>query len=77
MCFICRMIPCHPRCPNATDEGVYKCEWCGNPICDGDQYLETVKGKICSWCIEDMTSRELMEVMDLSYETAQEDDYGE
>lgn len=42
MCEICRQNPCHPRCPNAPEPTpVYECEWCKEPILDGEEYLDT------------------------------------
>ena len=38
MCEICLRTPCHPRCPNAEEKVIGKCEYCGDPICDGYEY---------------------------------------
>ena len=41
MCMICRQTPCDSRCPNAPDPPtVFTCALCGEPIVQGDEYLE-------------------------------------
>lgn len=42
MCAVCRKNPCDSRCPNAEEPSpVYTCEWCKEPIYEGDEYMDT------------------------------------
>lgn len=53
MCEECRMTPCHPRCPNAKNIPVCKCEMCGEEIYEGDT-MYVIEGKnICESCIDE------------------------
>lgn len=40
MCDICMKSPHDPRCPNATVDASYICEFCQEPIADGDVCYE-------------------------------------
>lgn len=63
MCEICRQSPCHPRCPNAGEpEGKYTCIKCGYGIMENEEYLALPDGPVCLECLEDMTTRELIEI---------------
>ena len=40
MCAVCRKNPCDSRCPNAEEpKSIYTCEWCEEPIYEGDKYI--------------------------------------
>lgn len=76
MCEICRQNPCHPRCPNAPEPTpVYECEWCKEPILDGEEYLDTPDGPVCKECIEGMIVTEYMELVGETFSTAERKDY--
>ena len=46
MCEICRSYPCDYRCPNYEPKTTdIKCEFCGEYICIGEQYLENDNGE--------------------------------
>ncbi|MCR2047918.1 hypothetical protein NSB25_11540 [Acetatifactor muris] len=63
MCEICGQIPCHPRCPNAEEpDGKCTCIKCGYGIMEDDEYLETAEGPVCMECLDDMSTRELIEI---------------
>lgn len=48
MCAVCRKNPCDSRCPNAEEpKSVYTCEWCEEPIYEGDKYMDTPEGPVC------------------------------
>ena len=54
MCAVCRKNPCDSRCPNAEEpKSIYTCEWCKEPIYEGDKYMNTPEGPVCKDCIED------------------------
>ena len=54
MCEICRKTPCDFRCPNAEPlKLVYKCDWCGNEILEGDDYYMIEDCPVCEDCIDD------------------------
>lgn len=41
MCDICQHNPCLSRCPNAPEPAkVYRCEFCGEDIVEGEEYIE-------------------------------------
>lgn len=51
MCAVCRKNPCDSRCPNAEEpKSIYTCEWCEEPIYEGDKYMdsgeESIKRKV-------------------------------
>lgn len=63
MCEICRQNPCHPRCPNAEEpKGKYTCIKCGYGIMEDEEYLESEEGPVCVECLNDMCSREVVEI---------------
>lgn len=52
MCSECRQSPCHPRCPNAEEPPIYsKCEICGEPIYDGDEFYQIDDHDYCESCV--------------------------
>lgn len=72
MCMVCRQYPCHPSCPNAPEpKPAYICSKCGEGIFPGDSYYDTGKEQICEWCMEDMTSREILELLGEEYSIAE------
>ena len=49
MCAVCRKNPCDSRCPNAEEpKSIYTCEWCKEPIYEGDKYMDTPEGQVCN-----------------------------
>lgn len=71
MCEVCRMIPCHPSCPNAPEQKlIYSCSKCGYGIFKGDKYLDGPEGYICERCLDDMSSKEILDMLDKSLKTA-------
>ena len=64
MCSICRQIPCHPRCPNAEPpKPVHVCAKCGEGIFEEDRFFDSPDGPVCEGCIEDMTAKEVLEML--------------
>lgn len=46
MCEICRHNPCLPQCPNyEPPKAMYYCDFCGEGIYEGDEYIENDEGK--------------------------------
>lgn len=46
MCEICRMIPCHPRCPDySPHKSSHYCSLCGDGICKGEEYVKNLDGE--------------------------------
>lgn len=75
MCSICISIPCHPRCPNASEPvPVHRCEKCGEGIFAGDRYFDSKKGYICEECIVEMTADEFMELIGETFSTAKKEE---
>lgn len=71
MCSICMKTPCHPMCPNAPEpEPLYYCSVCGGGIYMGDKYYCGLDSEICSGCMDDMTTDELLELFGESLRTA-------
>lgn len=62
MCDVCRQSPCDPRCPNAPDPPtVYTCEHCGEPIVEGDEYVDVDGDYYHLECFEDCAAQILLE----------------
>lgn len=62
MCDVCRMSPCHPRCPNAPEPPkVYTCKICGEPIVEGEEYYEMDAEFYHEECFEDNAVQILMD----------------
>lgn len=54
MCQVCGSYPCNARCPNAPDPEVFaRCEICGEPIYDGEDYYEIDGQRYCEDCVYD------------------------
>lgn len=54
MCYMCRMWPCHPQCPNAPEPpAVFVCSGCGKSIYNGDPYWDIMGEQFCEDCIDD------------------------
>ena len=65
MCAVCMRSPCDPRCPNAPEPpAVHTCKDCGEGIVLGDEFAEIE-------CLENMTTRELLALLDVYTETAE------
>lgn len=74
MCLECGINPCDSRCPNAPEpEAVCSCSCCKEDIEDGDDYVEFEGEYYCTWCLDDMTTRELVELFGGTWKTAGED----
>ena len=72
MCAVCRKNPCDSRCPNAEEpRSIYTCEWCKEPIYEGDKYMDTPEGPVCKDCIEGMSATEFCELIGESFKTAE------
>lgn len=75
MCAVCMKTPCDSRCPNAEDQKpVYTCEWCKEPIYEGDEYMDTPEGPVCKDCIEGMSVTEFCELIGESFRTAEKEE---
>ncbi len=75
MCSLCHVNPCHPGCPNAPEpRAVHTCDRCGDPILPGDKFIEEPDGDIlCEWCLDNMTTNELLNELGFSFQTAEVD----
>lgn len=52
MCDLCHYSICPSSCPNADEPPVFaKCEICGEPIYDGDEYFEIDDKPYCEACV--------------------------
>ena len=71
MCEICRMVPCHPRCPNAEeDKGVTKCVKCHEWIFADEKTYDTGFGLVCMECLKAMDVYELFDLLDVKFTRA-------
>ena len=60
MCSECGKYPCHPRCPNADDDGAWgRCDRCGEEIYYGDRCIDDDL-TLCECCIDDMDVTEFL-----------------
>ena len=71
MCDLCKVNPCHSRCPNAEPSIFSKCKECGGDILIGDRYYNSNKGFICYECLSEMTVLELVELFGEELEIAE------
>lgn len=68
MCDICRQMPCHSRCPQAADQTGCRCRHCHEEIWPDQEVYKSSQGPICVKCMEEMTLRELMKLLDRKFE---------
>ena len=72
MCSVCLRSPCDPRCPNAPEPpSVHTCKDCGEGIVSGDEFAEINGEYYHIECLENMTTRELLALLDVYTETAE------
>jgi hypothetical protein len=73
MCEVCHYTPCVPRCPNAPDPPEFgKCDRCGEPVFDGDEYYEEPDGDVlCESCADNMTTSDALRYMGCKILTAE------
>ena len=53
---------------------IYTCEWCEEPIYEGDKYMDTPEGPVCKECIEGMSATEFCELIGESFKTAEKEE---
>ena len=72
MCEYCHNIPHLRGCPNEdlSPWEVYKCVECDEPIYDGDDYVETTKGKMHLECLTNHADKQMLELVGVEVETA-------
>lgn len=71
ICEICLVSPCHPGCPNASEEIAIKvCCRCRGGILEGEEYLDSDEGPICEDCLSDMTLKEYLDFIGEKLATA-------
>ena len=64
MCSVCRRNPCAAGCPNAEEpKPIHICKECGYGIYEGDHYYDGPDGYYCEECLEDMSVKELVELL--------------
>ena len=75
MCEICGGVFEHfPGCPYEPEpKGIYECCICGEPIRDGDKYVDGLGGCICADCIDEMSVSEFMELTGEDFKIAREE----
>lgn len=75
MCADCMMSVCSSRCPNAPEpKSVYTCCMCGYGIFEGDKYFDGPEGYVCETCIDDMSSKEFMEMIGEKFSIAKKEE---
>lgn len=74
MCSMCLQTPCNPRCPNADEpKAIHTCGICKEGIFAGMKFYTTYDGKnICEECLDEMSAKELLELMNERLEEANE-----
>ena len=73
MCSICLKSPCDSRCPNADEpQAVHKCEYCGDGIVAGEEYIEYGGHYYHADCVSGMTIDELAKTFDFEVDVAVE-----
>ena len=51
----------------------FVCDRCGEDILEGDGYIDIENNKICEFCIEDMTTKEVVELFGFQFEEAEKE----
>lgn len=75
MCEICLHSPCLSGCPNAPDPPtVWKCEYCGESIVVGDEYVEIDGDHYHRECAQDEAYELLLEKCGAKEGTAELED---
>ncbi len=76
MCDLCLTAPCATGCPNAEPRPIVsgRCPACRDPIRVGDEYVETPAGDYHLECLECLSTKELVKLLDYDIKEAQEDD---
>lgn len=76
MCSVCLKTPCDSRCPNAPEpKPIYVCEKCGCGIFPGEKFFDGPEGYICEDCIDDMTSKEILEMLGENFRIAEKEEF--
>lgn len=70
MCDGCRLVVCDPRCPLYSAQPRRVCEHCGLPIWEGEEYCELDDGIYCKDCLENMSMKNLLKLLDKELKTA-------
>ena len=71
MCSICGRTRCPSGCPNAEEpKSIYTCDYCGEGILAGDEYVEYGNDRYHTDCVMSMSVKELAEAFDFTIETA-------
>lgn len=71
MCEICLHSPCLRGCPNEEIPVAGTCDHCGDDLAVGDKYVDLYGYHVCENCIDNMTVSDILEILDLSFETAE------
>lgn len=69
MCDVCQRTNCSNRCPNTEGSRIEKCNYCDEPIEQGDKYVDIDGRKIHFECIGLMPIDELLMTAGISIET--------
>ena len=70
MCDICHQYNCPSSCPNASDCVIGRCAYCGEAIRDYESTITLEDGrKYHRECLEDMTITDLLDELDIEYES--------
>lgn len=73
MCEYCRTTPHHPRCPLAdSPKSDIVCSHCNEDIIPNDEYVEINAKHYHLSCIENFSTRELLEMLDCEIQTKED-----
>lgn len=63
MCDICKMYPCHYRCPNyKPSQAVHYCTFCGDGIYNGEEYCVNIDDEYAHYdCLCNLSTRNLLD----------------
>lgn len=62
MCSLCLHSPCLYGCPNRTEEQVYECSCCNEPIVEGEEYYYFNEEYYCEDCFKENAVDMLIEI---------------
>ena len=74
MCDTCLQEPCTTQCPNAEEPtAILFCDRCNEPVFLGyNYYVEPIGRTLCEECIENMTTKDILDHFDCQLCVAEE-----
>jgi hypothetical protein len=77
MCEICRIYPCHSKCPNYVPlKTTYYCSICNQGIYDGEEYVMNCDREYAHYdCLDNMSFSDALEWTGCEVRTMEDEEY--